>query len=108
MSNIRIPMQNVRDILRMNFVDQRKIRNIADMTGIPYSTVYDNITIAKAKGLTWPQIETMSDEALEQALSSNNTQRPMPDWAYVENELKRAGVTLQLLWQEYKQVHPDG
>ena len=108
MTNIRIPMQNVRDILRMSFVDQRKIRNIAGMTGIPYSTVYDNITIARAKGLTWPQIETMSDAALEQALSSNTTQRPMPDWAYIEKELKRSGVTLQLLWQEYKQSHPDG
>lgn len=107
MSKIRIPMRSVRDILRMNFVDQRKIRNIADMTGIPYSTVYNNITIAKAKGLTWPQIEAMSDIALEQALSSSNMQRPVPDWAYVEKELKRAGVTLQLLWQEYKEAHPD-
>jgi transposase len=100
-------MRSVRNVLRMNFVDQRKTRNIADMTGIPYSTVYDNITIAKAKGLTWPQIEAMSDEALEQALSSSNTQRPLPDWAYVEKELKRAGVTLQLLWQEHKEAHPD-
>lgn len=108
MSKIRISMQNVRDILRMSFVDQRKIRNIAGMTGIPYSTVYDNITIAKAKGLTWPEIEAMSDEALELALSSNSTQRPIPDWAYVEKELKRAGVTLQLLWQEHKEAHPDG
>ena len=107
MSKIRIPMRSARTILRMNFVDQRKIRNIADITGIPYSTVYDNITIAKANGLTWPQIEAMSDEALEQTLSSSNTQRPTPDWAYVEKELKRAGVTLQRLWQEHKEAHPD-
>lgn len=108
MSKIRIPMRNIKNILRMNLVDQRAMRNIASMTGIPYSTVYDNITTAKAKGLTWPQIETMSDEALELALSSNNTQRPVPEWAHVEKELKRSGVTLQLLWQEHKEAHPDG
>lgn len=107
MSKIRIPMRNIRNVLRMNFVDQRKIRIITDMTGIPYSTIYDNITIAKAKGLTWQQIEVMSDEALEQALSLNNAKRPLPDWAYVEKELKRSGVTLHLLWQEHKEAHPD-
>ena len=34
--------------------------------------------------------------------------RPIPDWAEVQNELKRKGVTLALLWQEYKTDHPDG
>lgn len=101
-------MRNIKNILRMSFVEQRKIRYIVRMTGIPYSTIYDNITIAKAKGLTWPQIDTMSDEALEQALTSSNKQRPIPDWAYVEKELKRSGVTLQLLWQEHKEAHPNG
>ena len=92
----------------MYLVEQRQIRRIADMSGIPYSTVYDNITMAKTKGLTWPQIEAMSEEALEHALSSSSKQRPFPEWACVEKELKRAGVTLQLLWQEYKEAHPDG
>jgi transposase len=32
----------------------------------------------------------------------------MPDWAEIHRELKRKGVTLQLLWQEYKATHPDG
>src|SRR5437763_136525 len=32
----------------------------------------------------------------------------MPDLAYIEKELKRAGVTLQLLWLEYKETHPGG
>ena len=52
----------------MYFVDQRSMRNIAGRTGIPYSTVYDNITLAKAKGLTWQQLETMSEEALRMYL----------------------------------------
>ena len=84
------------------------MRKIAGRTGIPYSTVYDNITLVKAKGLTWSQLETMNEEALECMLSTNDKQRPLPDLAYVEKELKRVGVTLHLLWLEYKEAHPNG
>jgi transposase len=34
--------------------------------------------------------------------------RVRPDCAYIHRELKRDGVTLQLLWEEYVQVHPSG
>ena len=34
--------------------------------------------------------------------------RPVPDWAYVHKELRRKNVTLQLLWLEYREAHPDG
>ena len=108
MSKARIPMKNIKNILCMYLVEQCSMRKIAARTGIPYSTVYDNITLAKTKGLTWQQIEAMSEEALESVLLINDNQRPLPDLAYIEKELKRAGVTLQLLWQEYKEAHPEG
>ena len=31
-----------------------------------------------------------------------------PNWAYVDEELRRKGVTRSLLWQEYRADHPDG
>ena len=34
--------------------------------------------------------------------------RPVPDWSEVHRELRRKGVTMALLWQEYKESHPDG
>jgi transposase len=108
MSKMRIPMKNIKNILYMHLVDQHAMRKIAARTGIPYSTVYDNILLAKAKGLTWSQVEAMSEEVLEHVLFTSDNQRPLPDLAYVEKELKRSGVTLQLLWQEYKEAHPDG
>jgi transposase len=101
-------MKNIKNILCMYLVDDCSMRKIAARTGIPYSTVYDNITLAKTKGLTWQQIEAMSEEALENVLLINDKQRPSPDLSHVEKELKRAGVTLQLLWQEYKEAHPEG
>jgi transposase len=101
-------MKSIKKILRMYLIDKRSMRNIATMTGIPYSTINDNISLAEAKKLTWLEIEAMSEEALEQVLSAIDKQRPLPDWGFIEKELKRVGVTLQLLWQEYKEAHPEG
>jgi transposase len=108
MSKVRISMRNIKNILRMYLVDDRSIRSIASLTRIPYSTVYDNVNLAIAQELTWPEIDAMSEEALENVLSASDKKRPLPNWEYVERELKRTGVTLQLLWQEYKESHPDG
>jgi transposase len=41
-------------------------------------------------------------------MSAKDGQRPLPDWGYIEKELKRPGVTLQLLWQEYKEGYSGG
>lgn len=101
-------MRDIKKVLYMSLIKQVPLRQIAARTGIPYSTVYDNVTLAKAKGLTWPQVDGMSEEALEHVLSTNDKQRPMPDCAYIEKELKRSGVTLQLLWWEYKEANANG
>ena len=101
-------MKNVKNILSMHFIDKRSMKNIASITGIPYSTVRDNVVSAVAKGLTWQQIEAMSEDSLERVLSAGDNQRPLPDCECIERELKRNGVTLQLLWQEHKEAYPDG
>ena len=101
MSKKRIAMNKVKDILRMILVEDKSMRSIASLTGIPYSTISDNVSLVKQKGLDWSQIEYMSEEALECVLSDNDNQRPLPRWEEVEKELKRKGVTLQLLWQEH-------
>ena len=36
------------------------------------------------------------------------SRKPLPDFATLRNEMKKKGVTLQLLWEEYRSVHPDG
>ena len=32
----------------------------------------------------------------------------VPDWPTIHREYKLKGVTLLLLWEEYKAAHPDG
>lgn len=108
MSKVRTSMKNIKRVLYLYLVDKKSMRKIASITGIPYSTIYDNIPLIISKGLTWPQIDAMSEESLEHMLSASSKQRPSPDFGYIEQELKRTGVTLQLLWIEYKESHPDG
>jgi transposase len=68
---------------------------------------------AQAAGLSWPLPTTYDAGALERLLFPSVPARApathvVPDWTTVHRELKRKGVTLFLLWQEYKAVTPDG
>jgi hypothetical protein len=84
-------MNSLRTILQMHLVDHVSMRKIAARTGVPYSTIFDHITLAKSKEITWAQVAAMSDEALEWVIFANDQQRPVPDLAHVEQELKRSG-----------------
>ncbi|MBN0574074.1 IS21-like element ISPpu23 family transposase, partial [Pseudomonas aeruginosa] len=74
-------------------------------------TVGDYLNRFAASGLAWPC--SLSDSELEQQLfppppAVPSEQRPLPDWAWVHAELRRPGVTLALLWQEYRLSQPKG
>jgi transposase len=62
-------------------------------------------------GLSWPLPDGLDDAAERQLYPpspSQMVQRPLPDCPFVHRELKRPGVTLLLLWEEYRSRHPDG
>ena len=65
-----------------------------------------------AAGLTWPLPEDLDDARVGGAPVSAARAGPRPGacpaWAEIHQELKKAGVTLALLWQEYRAAHPDG
>ena len=70
-------------------------------------------TSARDAGVSWPLPDDLDDAALEAALfppaPPSRVRRPEPDWGDVHRELQRhKGVTLQLLWLEYRGAHPDG
>ncbi|HYA53645.1 MAG TPA: IS21 family transposase, partial [Streptosporangiaceae bacterium] len=81
-------------------------------TGVAQTTVCDYVGRARAAGVGWPLPADLDDEGLERLLyppaAPSRAARPAPDWGYVHRELRRKGVTLQLLWLEYRQAHPDG
>ena len=107
----RLPMRKIREVLRLK-ADGFSKRRIAASLGISATAAMECVQRARRAGLTWPLPEDLSDEALERRLYPPTTisdeQRPLPNWAEIHRELKRPGVTLQLLWQEYREQHADG
>src|SRR5690625_561220 len=107
----RLSMRKVREVLRLKWERGVSNRNIARSCRVSRSTVADYLQRAEAAGLSWEQVEELDDGRLEALLfpavaAAAGTERPLPDWPVVYRELKRKGVTLTLLWQEYKAIHP--
>jgi transposase len=107
-------MRQVVDVLRLTHEQHRSQREIAQSLGLAQSTVSEYRRRFAASGLPWPLPPELDEAALEARLFRRVAgelvaTRPVPDWAAVQQELKeRKGVTLQLLWAEYKQRHRDG
>ena len=115
MSQESLSMRKIEEILRLKYDIGLSHRAIAKSGGVSCSTVSEYTTLAKAAGLSWPLPEGMTAEQLEARLfPEKGTSRrlvPQPDWKHVHGcaqELKRKGVTLSLLWVEYRQEHPTG
>ena len=72
---------------------------------ISKSTAGNYVSLARMAGVDWAVVQTLTDEELEARLFlpalPRNSRQLVPDFAGVHQELKRAGVTLQLLWEEY-------
>jgi transposase len=105
-------MRKVRDVLRLAAAGLSK-RKIAASLGVSATAARDCIWRARRAGLAWPLPADLTDEELECRLYPPPTvaardRRPQPEWAAVHRELRRPGVTLQLLWEEHRAVHPDG
>ena len=105
-------MRKIREVLRLKFGEKRSQREVAAACNIGAATVWEYVRRATAAGLSWPLPEDLDDVALEQKLYAHEyataVARPMPDLVYLHEELRRDGVTLQLLWTEYRESHPDG
>jgi transposase len=111
MPGARLPMHNIRDVLRLTAAGMSS-RKIAASLSIGATTVIDCLHRARRAGLAWPLPDEIDDAILEVRLypprPTTKEQRPLPNWAEVHRELKRPGVTLELLWQEYREQYPDG
>ncbi len=112
MARERLSMRKVREILRLKFDRKLSDRKISKSCSVSRSTVADYLERFKASGLSWPLSETINDSELDARLftkpKGTGCNRSMPAMEYLHGELKKKGVTLQLLWYEYKQQYPDG
>lgn len=106
-------MRKIKEVLRLHFELGLGMRQVGRSLHLPHSTVRDYLERATHAGLGWPLPENLSDSQLEQRLfppipSLPTPDRPLPVWAEIHRELKRKGVTLTLLWEEYRSQHPGG
>ena len=109
----RLSMRKTREVLRLKWALGLTARQVAGSVGMARSTVGEYLHRAEAAGLTWGEVETLTDGELEERLfppppKRAPGERPLPDWALVKHELRGKHVTLYLLWEEYRLSHPDG
>lgn len=108
----RLSMRKILEILRLKHEVGLSNRSIAKSCSVARSTVGDYLRRTAAMGLVWPLPAEMDEAALERLLFPPplppGFQRPLPEFNAIHTELKRKGVTLALLWEEYKSVHPEG
>jgi len=112
MSRKRLSMRKVTEVLRLLWAQDRSAREVAKSCQLARSTVKEYERRAQAAGLSWP-LPDVDDATLEGLLFPPPPQvasddRPVPDWALVDKELRRKGVTRALLWDEYRSANPEG
>jgi len=111
MAQERLSMRKIRELLRLKFDLGLSIHKIAASLSIARSTVTECLRRAAAAGISWPLPQEFDDGQLEARLYPKKPPAPnvpMPDFAHLQRELSRPGVTRLLLWQEYKAQHPEG
>ncbi len=110
-SGQELTMRTIREVLRLGLTGNLSLRDIACSLRVTHPTVQKYLYAAKSAELNWQQITAMDDEQLRKVIIPKQPAeptRPMPDCAYIHQELKKPGVTFALLWQEYKEANPGG
>ena len=107
----RMETRVIKEILRLRFERNLSTRQISQSARVSVGAVHKLVGKAKRAGVGWPLPEDVDDRKLEEVLYAKpeviSESKALPDFSYVHGELKRKGVTRQLLWKEYADAHPD-
>jgi transposase len=107
-------MRKLKDILRLKFDCNLTNRQIARAVAASPSTVSYYVTAFNQAGLEWPLDESFSERQLIESLApyckqlqsgNYSNKKAIPDYQYIHKSLKTKGVTLLLLWQEYRDIN---
>ena len=106
-------MRKIREILRLHHECQLTQRQISASTGVSKGAVGEYVRRARQASMTWEQARELDDAEVEsrlfRLLGRNEPPRRVPiDFAWIHRELRRAGVTLQQLWLEYREAAASG
>jgi transposase len=105
----RVPMRKIKELLRLKFNGGLSHRQIVAALGVSLGAVSKIVSRAESEGLTWSLIADLDESEIETRLFPKATlakrPRAQPDGSLIHRELRRPGVTLQLLWEEYVEAH---
>lgn len=105
-------MRKISEILRQRYDLKLTYREIARSQNISISTASDYVWRAKVAGITGTLPDGITEEELYSRLflpaKEGLAKRTVPDWEIIHQELRKKGVTLRLLWREYRDQHADG
>jgi transposase len=104
MNKKRINMKKIKEVLRLKNECNLSYDQIAKVCNISKGTVSNYLKLATLKNLKWPPPEDYDDYMLYKMLFEPSVKKQdyvEPDLAFIHNELKKKGVTLHLLWEEY-------
>ncbi|PIV20548.1 MAG: IS21 family transposase [Deltaproteobacteria bacterium CG03_land_8_20_14_0_80_45_14] len=111
MAQKRTSMCKIREILRLKYELGLSNRPVAKSCGVGRRAVSEYWKLAQESGLDWAEAQRLSDTELEERLfrqGRTTGEKTQPDWNYIYQEMKRPHVTLQLLWQEYREENMEG
>lgn len=112
MSQRRLSVRKIKEVLRLFHEKGCSKSEIARSCNIGATTVSRYLDRAKEAGISYPVPDNLSDELLGDLLfpkvEKKIKNRPLPDWPLIQKELSKKGVTLELLWMEYRESYPDG
>lgn len=98
-------MRRIRETLRLHLQAGLSYNEVGRALKISKSVVGKYVSLARAAGVDWDAVQRLSDEELEARLYRpplpRSSHQLAPDFALVHQELRRPGVTLMLLWEEY-------
>ncbi len=104
-------MRKIKDILRLKLDARLSHQQIATALGLSKGVVTKYAQLAASAGLEdWTAVQTLDEAALERRLiagTGNPRDHVQPDYARLHVELRRKGMTLSLLWEEYRAEYAD-
>lgn len=105
-------MRKLREVFRLRFSAELSIRQISVSTKISVGSIQHILKLAEQHNLSWPLPEELDDQALALKFYPGSDAKPSakyqePVWTEVHQELKKKGLTKQLLWEEYTQHYPN-
>ncbi len=107
-------MRKIKEVLRLRYELKLDQRQIARSCSVSVSTVHECLKRAERSNIHWPLPDGWDEARLEAALypppeTKPKPEKSVPDFAAVHEQLRtHRHLTLQLLWEEYREANPDG